>query len=86
MGVPAPIRHVLANQEYRAVDELGIPSGTVRINSEGVSYGGGYNSFLTRRGADEGDLLLAIFRLTQRQAELRLVDDGALEAISPGSD
>lgn len=86
MGVPAPIRHVLVNQEYQAVDDLGIPSGIVRTNAEGMSYGGGYGSFLTRRGADEGDLLLATFRLTQRQVELRLVDDDALEAISPGGD
>jgi hypothetical protein len=83
MGVPAAIRHVVSGDAFDAVDEHGLPCGFIRMNQEGLSYGGGYGSFLTRQGADEGDLLLATFRLAARQVVLRLVDDDELDNISP---
>jgi hypothetical protein len=41
--------------------KIGIYHGTVRVNEEGTSYG--FGTFLNRRGADEGDILIAEFEL-----------------------
>ena len=84
LEIPAPIRHILGEQEFVAVENTGVPSGIIRTNSEGVSYG--YGTFLRRRGADENDLLLAKFRLSQKQVELQLIDDDELEEMSPTPD
>jgi hypothetical protein len=84
LGIPAAIRHLLGEQEFMAFDGSGVPSGTVRTNADGMSYG--YGSFLNRSGADEDDLLLAKFRLSQRRVELQLIEDDILEEMSPSSD
>lgn len=81
LGVPSVIRHLIAGQDYEAVDSYGVPSGTIRNRLDGMSYG--YGPFLNRRGADEGDILLATFKLAEKRAELRLIDDDELDAISP---
>jgi hypothetical protein len=83
LGIPSVIRRFVAGREFPATDENGVVAGTVRVNSEGTSYG--YAPFLARRGADADDILLISFRLTHRSATLQLVDDEDLEAISPGA-
>lgn len=76
-SIPGAIRHYVAGRSYPAVDESGATCGTVGITSEGLSYG--YGPFLQRRGADEGDVLVVEFDLTEQRAILRLGDDVLLE-------
>lgn len=83
LGIPTAIRRFVVGREFPATDEGGTAAGTVRINTEGTSYG--YNAFLARRGADADDILLISFRLSQGAATLRLIDDEELEGISPGA-
>jgi hypothetical protein len=83
LGVPGPIRHFLGDRKYHAVDESGVPSGTIGTDANGTSFG--YGTFLNRQGADENDLLLATFSLSEARVTLRLVDDDELEELSPTS-
>ncbi len=82
LGIPSVIRHLVSGRDFPAVDETGLKAGTVRVGTEGTSYG--YSPFLTRRGADEDDILFITFRLVEGLATLRLIDDEELEALSPG--
>jgi hypothetical protein len=82
LGIPSAIRRFIAGREFPATDELGLNAGIVRINADGtVSYG--YGQFLTRYGADQDDLLLITFRLTEEKAILRLISDEEFEDLSP---
>ena len=81
VGIPSAIRRYVVGREFPATDKNGSAAGTVRINDEGMSYG--YGSFLARRGADAGDILLISFRITKGLSTLQLIDDEELEAISP---
>ncbi len=81
LGIPSAIRRFVVGREFPATDEHGLAAGTVRVNTEGSSYG--YGPFLARRGADADDILLVSFRLTAGAATLRLIDDEELEVISP---
>lgn len=83
LGVPSAIRRFVAGREFATTDESGVPAGTVRVNAEGASYG--YGGFLARCGADEDDILLVTFRLTEGTATLRLIGDEELEDLSPGN-
>ena len=73
-------RDDLVGLEGEAITDLR-PAGTVRINQDGMSYG--YRSFLKRRGADEGDILVAEFDLAEGTARLLLADDELLERWDP---
>jgi hypothetical protein len=81
LGIPSAIRRFVKGREFQAMDEFGSAVGTVRVNDEGTSYG--YGPFLTRRGADAGDILLISFRISEGLSTLRLIDDEELDAISP---
>ena len=82
LNIPSAIRRYLVGRDFQATDDQDLAVGTVRINSDGASYG--YGRFLARRGADVDDLLLVSFALTRGTASLRLIDDEELEALSPG--
>ena len=81
LNIPSAIRRFVVGRDFPATDELGLAAGTVRVNTEGTSYG--YGFFLLRRGADADDILLVSFAITEKIATLRLIDDEELEAISP---
>jgi Sigma-70, region 4 len=81
VGIPAAIRHYVSQQEFEAVDEDGVAHGTIRVSDDGSAWG--FGRFLRQRGADEGDILIAEFDLTQHVAALRLGDDELLEEMSP---
>jgi hypothetical protein len=81
VDIPGAIRHYLSGRKFDAKDEDGVTHGSVRINDEGTSYGFGH--FLCQRGADEGDILIAEFNLSEGIAQLRLGDDELLEEMSP---
>jgi hypothetical protein len=84
LGIPSAIRRFVAGRDFPATDESGLSAGTVRLNAEGTaSYG--YSAFLGRRGADQDDILLVVFRLTEGTATLRLIGDEELEDLSPGN-
>jgi hypothetical protein len=84
LGVPSAIRRFVAGREFPAKDESGLSAGIVRLNAEGtVSYG--YSAFLARCGADQDDILLVVFKLTEGAATLRLITDEELEDLSPGT-
>jgi hypothetical protein len=82
LGIPSAVRRFIAGREFPAADELGLDVGAIRTNEEGTaSYG--YGRFLARSGADEDDLLLVTFRLTDGKTTLRLISDDELEDLSP---
>ncbi|MCG3776140.1 MAG: RNA polymerase sigma factor RpoS [Nitrospira sp.] len=81
LGIPGPIRRLVIGKDFAATDEHNVASGTVRVNDEGTSYG--YSPFLSRKGADENDLLLVSFDLSASRCTLRVIDDEELEQISP---
>lgn len=82
-NVPLGVRPFLANTEFTAIDETGVPSGRVQIDADGLSWG--YGSFLRRVGGDEGDILFAEFSLSNKTVTLSLGDDDLLERLSPTS-
>jgi hypothetical protein len=79
--LPAPIRGLLADREFSALSESGIPAGRIRITEDGRSWG--YGPFLSRSGADESDILIVEFDLADHTALLRLGDDEVLEKLNP---
>ena len=80
LGVPSAIRRFVVGREFAATDDTGLPAGTVRLNPEGTaSYG--YGAFLRRYDADEDDVLLVVFKLTEKTAILRLIDGDELEVL-----
>jgi hypothetical protein len=84
LGIPSAIRRFVEGRQFPATDESGLRAGTVRVSSEGTtSYG--YGPFLVRCGADQDDILLVVFRLTEGAATLRLIGDEELEDLSPGT-
>lgn len=80
-GIPGAIRRLVAGREFPASDENGTGYGTIRVSDEGTSYG--YGPFLSRRGADEDDILVVEFDLANQQAVLKLGDDEILEGMNP---
>lgn len=84
LGVPSAIRRFVADREFQATDEHGLPAGILHLNADGTaSYG--YGQFLTRYGADQGDLLMILFHLTEGRATFRLITDEELDVISPSN-
>jgi hypothetical protein len=79
--LPPPIRGMLADREFSASSESGIPAGRIRITEDGRSWG--YGPFLSRSGADESDILIVEFDLADHTALLRLGDDEVLEKLNP---
>lgn len=81
VGVPAVVRHMLANRRFTVTDEGGARYGAIWIDESGVS--GGYGTFLLSRGADEDDILIAEFQLVSGNVVLRLGDDETLDELAP---
>jgi Sigma-70, region 4 len=82
-GIPGPIKRYLVGRQFAIKDDDGVSHGALRINDEGSSYG--FAPFLRRRGADEGDILIAEFNLSSGEALLRLGNDEMLDEMSPES-
>jgi hypothetical protein len=83
-GIPSPMRRFIAGRSFDAKDENGIESGTIRVYEYGQC--GGYERFLRRMGADEGDILTMLFSLSAGTAELTIDDDTALELVDETGD
>ncbi len=83
LGLPSAIRRFVCGRQYPASDEKGTRYGSVRVWDDGTSHG--YTPFLSRRGADEDDILIVEFDLVRSTAVLRLGDDEMLEELSPSS-
>ncbi len=66
---------------FEAVSERGVPCGRVSVYEQGSS--GGYATFLTRSGADEGDVLFAHFDLVEGTVRLSLGDDLEPDLMTP---
>jgi len=81
VGIPGAIQHYLSRRQFDAIDEDGVKHGSVRINDEGSSYG--FAPFLRQRGADEGDIMIIEFNLSDETALLRLGNDELLDEMSP---
>jgi hypothetical protein len=79
--MPSAMRRLVADGEFSAFSESGLPSGRIRVTEDGQSWG--YGRFLARSGADEGDILIVEFDLGERTALLRLGDDEDLEKLNP---
>ena len=79
--MPSAMRCLVADGEFSAFSESGLPSGNIRVTEDGQSWG--YGSFLERSGADEGDIFIVEFDLSEHTALLRLGDDEDLEKLDP---
>jgi hypothetical protein len=79
--IPSAMRRLVADGEFSAFSESGLPSGRIRVTEDGQSWG--YGRFLERSGADEGDIFIVEFDLAERTALLRLGDDEDLEQLNP---
>ena len=62
-------------------DDKGTSFGVVKLREDGTAYG--FGPFLTRRGADEDDIMILQFDLADGVAVLRLGDDELLEEMNP---
>jgi hypothetical protein len=78
--IPAAIRHYVGEGRYHALTESGSPVGTIVVANDGASWG--YGPFLSRRGADEDDVLVVEFDLVNRTASLRVETAELLEAAT----
>jgi len=78
IGIPGPISRYLTGRSYRALAEDGTPTGTVVVDGESHASWG-YGPFLSRRGADEGDVLRVTFDLLGATARLQLQGSEALD-------
>lgn len=81
-GIPAPILRYVAGRQFRATGEDGTQVGSIGVDDQGTSWG--YAPFLSREGADEGDVLYIEFDLRDGCATLKLEGDEFLdEAAEP---
>lgn len=80
-GVPGAIGRFLAGKTFAASDRDGAPCGILRVYENLLT--GGSAPFLRRAGADEGDIMLARFDIAGGTVSLSLIDDDALEELSP---
>ena len=78
--IPVAISHYIGEGRYQALTELGTPAGTVVVAKDGASWG--YGPFLSRRGADEDDVLVVEFDLVKHTASLRIAGAELLETAS----
>jgi len=78
IGIPSPILGYVAEQRFAARAEDGSDAGLIVVSDSGSSWG--YGPYLSRRGADEGDILRIEFDLAQESATLRLGGEELLEA------
>jgi hypothetical protein len=79
--VPSAIRRYVSDLEFPAKSATGAPYGPIKIGSDGLVTG--LRSFLSRSGADQGDILLIEFDLVGQTATLRLGGDDLLEEYAP---
>ena len=77
--MPAAIARLVAGKRFGAKSEDGSSAGTIALNDAGMSWG--YLPFLSRSGADNGDILLVTFDLAQEEATLALTTDEGLEEL-----
>jgi hypothetical protein len=77
VGLPAAVKRFVVGRDFIATTERGTVCGKIRVYENGTSWG--YDDFLARSGADEGDVLLAKFDLTRPSVTLILGDDDLLE-------
>jgi hypothetical protein len=74
--LPSGVKNYAAGRQFLAKTEGGVSLGAVTVSENGSSWG--YGPFLSNRGADEGDVLVAEFDLGAGEVTLRLTDDEAM--------
>ena len=79
--VPADIGRLLAGRDFSGTNSTGSFRGTLRVQ-EGNRMNG-VHAFLRGTGADEDDIVLFRFDLVQGTVIVSVVDDDALEELSP---
>lgn len=77
--VPADIRRFMDGRDFPARTESGADVGRIRVYDTGLS--GGWGTFLSRSGAEEGDVIIGEFDLIAGSAVLRLESDEIFDAI-----
>lgn len=78
--IPAGFERYLAERSFDATIDPAVPCGTITVYDSGMS--GGYGAFLSRTGADEGDVMIARFDLVKEEVSLELTDDEGLDDAS----
>ncbi|MDH3746951.1 MAG: hypothetical protein OER97_01995 [Gammaproteobacteria bacterium] len=79
-GCPGAVVRFLQGRRFRALGEDGLDYGTIGFSeSHGTSYG--YNPFLRRVGAEQGDILISEFDLNADIATLKIGDFELLDAM-----
>lgn len=84
IGIPAAIARYVGGQSFEATaSDDGSAVGTITVsesNNVGAYNSWGYSPFLTRRGADDGDVLRVRFDIVTNQATLTLEDEESLSS------
>jgi hypothetical protein len=81
-GCPGALLRFLKGRRFDAIGEDGLSYGTIAFSEgHGTSYG--YNPFLQRVGAEQGDILISEFDLSAESATLRIGDLELLDAMDP---
>lgn len=70
IGIPAAIDQYVIDRRFLARSEDGAEVGTIVIDQKGTSWG--YGPYLSRYGADEGDILRIEFDLVEGSVTLRI--------------
>ena len=77
IGIPRSIGSYLMDREFEALAVDGSNAGTIVVSEELSSWG--YGPYLSRRGADDGDVLIVTFDLLAGTARLTLDNPEVLD-------
>ena len=83
VGCPGAVVRFLKGRKFKAVGEDGLEYGMIAF-TEGHGTAYGYNPFLQRVGAEQGDILVSEFNLTDETVTLRIGDLELLDAMDVG--
>ncbi|MDH3283081.1 MAG: hypothetical protein OEQ18_18425, partial [Gammaproteobacteria bacterium] len=76
-GIPGGVKKYLIGQRFTVLDASGKEFGQFAVNDDGTAYGAG--SFLRRKGADTGDVILCEFNLPNNTVVLTIGGDEILQ-------
>ena len=79
-GIPGAVDQYVASQRFEAKAEDGSVVGTIAVDEKGSSWG--YGPFLSRYGADEGDILRVEFDIVKNEVLLRLGGEELMDEVS----
>jgi hypothetical protein len=80
VGIPAAIDHYIFGQRFTARAEDGSIVGELAVDEKRTSWG--YGPYLSRYGADEGDILRIEFDIVVGKATLKLGGNELMDEVT----